>query len=140
MYPRMLWHLKHYGLEKRGNFSVLSLLIVIYSQKQDSNVTKTAPNWPTLGLEANSQCYLILERPTSHSMLERLQVITEFVNSTVYIQLICKFNQGVPVVWYIVGKGVCKVRVWENHMRRDKCWNYIATKFERYTKHKRKVK
>ena len=35
----------------------------------------------------------------------------------------------------MVGKRVCLVMLWQNPPRRDKPWNYIPLKFQRYTKH-----
>jgi hypothetical protein len=35
---------------------------------------------------------------------------------------------------HMVGKGVCLVMLWQNPARRDKPWNYIPLKFQRYTK------
>ena len=35
----------------------------------------------------------------------------------------------------MVGKRVCLVIMWPNPARRDKPWNYITLKFQRYTKH-----
>jgi len=36
--------------------------------------------------------------------------------------------------FHIVGKRVCLVILWQNPARRDKPWNYIPLKFQRYTK------
>jgi len=36
--------------------------------------------------------------------------------------------------FHVVGKKVCLVILWPNPARRDKPWNYIPLKFQRYTK------
>jgi len=36
--------------------------------------------------------------------------------------------------FHIIGKGVCLVVLWPNPTGRDKPWNYIILKFQRYTK------
>jgi hypothetical protein len=67
-------------------------------------------------------------QPSRATEVVSLEQITTMINSNHH-------NHPFRLSFHVVGKGVCLVILWQNPARRDKPWNYIAPKFQRYTKH-----
>ena len=97
------------------------------SVKADTSITRIKKSQPSLCRRHTGQETIVLRSTfKGYKSTDLERAIT--INSNHYD---CPFRLS----FHMIGKGVCLVMLWPNPARRDKPWNYIALKFQRYTKH-----